>query len=287
MGTSLLRPFIGQQQGKLQGQEIVRQREAQDQAAQVAAQDRQAKMQMQALERMLLERDLNTPPKPTAPVFGTPEWAKAYETQQQIEARYRPKPVTPSVTPDRRFNVEVEDKIVNDFQTQTRDLQLAAQAFGVIEGARNGTNPAQPVALLYAYARLLDPGSVVREGELAILTRIGSVDQRIKKAMEHAAKGTLPQEIIDHIYKQSRDILEQRQLSFEEYRNQNIQRGQRHGIDVAPVLPNPYERFNQPPQGGATGNINLQLPPLRQDQIERAQSDPQFKAFLIQKGYKL
>lgn len=62
---SLLTPLIGRQQGRLQGQEMVRQREAQDLASQQEAEDRQNRMKTQALEQMLLERSVNAPAPPS------------------------------------------------------------------------------------------------------------------------------------------------------------------------------------------------------------------------------
>lgn len=151
----------------------------------------------------------------------------------------------PKMDPRETANRTDTAKIMDDFRADTSDLQKAAQAYGVIQGSMDGKNPAQPIAMLYAYARLLDPGSVVREGEIATLQKIGSYDSKVRQALQKASTGTLPQDVIDHIAKQAKSVMRERKSSFKQYRDTALKRGDALGItNLDQILNDPYAAYN-------------------------------------------
>lgn len=146
---------------------------------------------------------------------------------------------------DRRDKATRRAQIYDDFRADTRSHAAAAQGFSVIHAAmKDPKNSASPIALLYAYGKLLDPGSVVREGELATLQKIGSLDQRIGQALQQAATGTMSPEIRQYIYQQAQSIAQSWAEGFDDYVNTARVRAQDAEIeDIDKRLTNPFHRF--------------------------------------------
>jgi hypothetical protein len=170
-----------------------------------------------------------------------------------------------SVSERERLNSTEAKSIYDDFRADTKSLQDAAIAYSVIQGSKDGTNPAQPIALLYAYARLLDPGSVVREGEIATLQKMGAVDDKVRRAIQFAASGTLPQDIIDYVVRQAGSVMEQRRSMFNTFRGTALQRAKRAGLDMSQLLNDPYAGFapttSRTPGTGSADTVRKFLKP--------------------------
>lgn len=153
-----------------------------------------------------------------------------------------------------------KNRIFDDFQSATRAQQAAARGYGVLRGSilSSNKNPASPIAMLYAYARLLDPESVVREGEIATLQKMGAVDDRVRIWFERARTGVLPQDFVAHVKEVADDILEEYRTTFEEHRRVAQQRGVDAGLDVGSILPDPFKSY---PKKGTAPARSGQEPP--------------------------
>lgn len=147
----------------------------------------------------------------------------------KIVDRYKRNP-TPrtieDVAQERRFRGTIENQIIGDFQTQTRGLQMAAQGYTSLNAAYKTPNLMQPIAMLYAFARVMDPESVVREGEIATLQKMGALDDQIRIAIEKARTGELPQDIRDYIKQQADANIREKYNMFKHYRGTAINRGE-------------------------------------------------------------
>lgn len=143
-----------------------------------------------------------------------------------------------------RFNAQVRDQIIGDFNQNTRELQVAAQGYGVITAATKDITSASPISLLYAYAKVLDPGSVVKEGEIATLQRLGALDQRIANRIEQIRTGKMNPTTLNDIVAESKKIMRERQKSFNEYKDKAITRGALDHIDMGSILPDPYSIYD-------------------------------------------
>lgn len=156
---------------------------------------------------------------------------------------------------DRRDLAQRRATIYDDFRQDTKQHTAAAQGFAVLQSAMTDPkNAASPIALLYAYGKLLDPGSVVREGELATLQKIGSYDQRIASALQQAATGTMAPEIRQYIFQQAKAIAQGWASSFEDYVATAKTRAQDAGVtDIEARLTNPFKRYGL---GGAPATSN-------------------------------
>ncbi len=71
-----------------------------------------------------------------------------------------------------------------------KDFGLQTQAYQRVLDSATNPSPAGDMALLYAYMKMLDPGSVVRETEFATAASSGSFGERIKAGVDQILNGT-------------------------------------------------------------------------------------------------
>ena len=76
-----------------------------------------------------------------------------------------------------------------EFLKETQGFRDVQDAVGRVRVASAGNTPADDVALVFAYMKVLDPGSVVREGEFATAQNTGSVPERVWNMYNRALKG--------------------------------------------------------------------------------------------------
>lgn len=76
----------------------------------------------------------------------------------------------------------VAGQLRDDYRTQSKDYFVVRDAFERVQAAASNPTPAGDLALLYAYMKILDPGSVVRETEFATAAQTGSLPQTIQAA---------------------------------------------------------------------------------------------------------
>lgn len=104
---------------------------------------------------------------PSPEDWQNPEWVK---TQQAIRAAGRPvvNATTNVMPPKEVFNQSL--KLKNDFdgQPEVKGFKEVQHAWDQISTALKSPSPANDLAAATKYMKLLDPGSVVRESELAL-----------------------------------------------------------------------------------------------------------------------
>lgn len=72
-------------------------------------------------------------------------------------------------------------KLRNEFTTAAKPLIDMRQMYGRVEAAAKDTSPVGDIALTYSFMKMLDPGSVVREGEYATAQNAAGVPDRIRQ----------------------------------------------------------------------------------------------------------
>lgn len=138
--------------------------------------------------------------------------------------------VPKKMTPEQRERLVIEKrKETKDdkekLQTNTRTLRTEfnnltktdreiAVAFQKVKKSAENPSAASDVALIFAYMKLLDPGSVVREGEFATAQSAGSVPERVIAQYNRARDG----EMLSSAIRQ--DFLKSAELVIEPYREQ-------------------------------------------------------------------
>lgn len=80
-------------------------------------------------------------------------------------------------------------KLSDDFENATKNYKTVVDAYNKINASAADPSAAGDLSLIFAYMKLLDPTSVVREGEFATAQNAGSVPQTIQAAYNKAISG--------------------------------------------------------------------------------------------------
>ena len=76
-----------------------------------------------------------------------------------------------------------------EYNNESKVFKDTKNAYKRIISAGDAQTPASDISLIYAYMRMLDPGSTVREGEFATAQNAGSIPQKITAAYNKAISG--------------------------------------------------------------------------------------------------
>ena len=162
-----------------------------------------------------------------------------------------------------------EKDLRGEFQAQVKPYIDLNQAYQKIETAAKNPSAAGDISLIFGFMKVLDPTSVVREGEFATASNAGGVSDTVRNMYNKALNGErLGENIRSDFLNQSRNIVEsQRQLS-----NDLISRytevAKNYKLDPNQIVYDPFKRVQTPEQiiqGGTTTNI----PQTRQEWWQR------------------
>lgn len=122
-----------------------------------------------------------------------------------------------------------------------------SQAFQKIENAAKNPSGAGDISLIYGYMKILDPGSVVREGEFATAANAGGVPDAVKSIYNKALSGQrLSEGVRNDFLGQARNLIEsQRVLSndlVERYKGLATQ----YKLQPDQVTFDPFKRIKKP-----------------------------------------
>ena len=100
-------------------------------------------------------------------------------------------PVYPNVTDVEEDPFDQESKLRKEFRggTVPKDFGKVRDSFDRITATSGSPSPAGDLALIFNYMKLLDPGSVVREGEFATAQNAAGVDERIRGQFNRILSG--------------------------------------------------------------------------------------------------
>ena len=159
-----------------------------------------------------------------------------------------------------------EKDLRTEFTTQMKPYVELAQAYQKIETAAKNSSPAGDIALVYGFMKVLDPGSVVREGEFATAANAGGVPDTVRNMYNRALNGQrIGENIRNDFLSQARNIIEsQRVLSddmVERYRGV----AQNYKLDPTQIVFDPFKRMKTPAQIAAEAAA-LPAPGLAQPQ---------------------
>lgn len=107
--------------------------------------------------------------------------AETVKIMQELEALKK----TGGIDPSKQF--ETEQKLRKEYSDQTKQYQEVSESFRRVSAAEN-SGPGD-IALIYGYMKMLDPGSVVREGEFATAQNSGGIPQAVVNAYNKALSG--------------------------------------------------------------------------------------------------
>lgn len=158
-----------------------------------------------------------------------------------------------------------EGDLRKEFTTQVKPFIELGQAYQKIETAAKNSSPAGDIALVYGFMKVLDPGSVVREGEFATAQNAGSIPQSVVNMYNKALTGERLGEAtrLDFLG-QARNIIEsQRQVAGDVVqRYSDI--AKRSKLSPEQVVFDPFSRIKTTQQRIAE-TANAPLPKRRKD----------------------
>jgi hypothetical protein len=176
---------------------------------------------------------------PTAPAAGA---APAAPTAQAAPAA-GPQPIIPGT--GKVFQNEKD--IRSEFTTAMKPYVELSQAFQKIESAAKNPSGAGDISLVYGYMKILDPGSVVREGEFATAQNAGGVPDAVRNVYNRAISGQrLSENVRADFLGQARNLIEsQRELS-----NDVIERykalANQYKLNPDAIVFDPFRRVKKP-----------------------------------------
>ena len=112
--------------------------------------------------------------------------------------KYLPAVVKPDAG-ERALSVEQQDKsidrVTKTYDNETKDFQKARSGYEVLQGALANPNLYAPFAMLDAFARVVNPGAIVRPTTLELLKATGSGEDRIRRWASLLEKGQWPADL--------------------------------------------------------------------------------------------
>lgn len=131
----------------------------------------------------------------------------------------------------------LEDRMYDDFNNATKQPSAVLLAHQNLKAIATRTDPMANIALLYAYMKILDPTTGVKEGEFATAQNAGNIPTRVLNQYNSAVKG----ERIDptqraQILATSNGIAHQSQLLINDYAKQTREKARRRGLNPDNIL---------------------------------------------------
>ena len=124
--------------------------------------------------------------------------------------------VFPDITKEKEpFNFGDEDKLRDDFRTESKEFVKVRDAYGRI--LSTDASAAGDLALIFNYMKMLDPGSVVREGEFATAQNSAGIPERIRAQYNRVKSGERLTEITRADFLQQAKNLYETQADSQSY----------------------------------------------------------------------
>lgn len=134
------------------------------------------------------------------------------------------------------------NSLATQFRQEIADALVVANGYAAVKVAANNPSPAADLSLVFAYMKMLDPNSTVREGEAASAANAGSVPERIRAQYNRALSGetfTAGQraDFLNQARLKAETVRQQIQPSLKRFRS----RAEDGGIDPNDIIYDPFE----------------------------------------------
>lgn len=127
---------------------------------------------------------------------------------------------------------DVEEGLRKEFAALAKPYFEMRDAFGRIEQSTKSPSPAGDIALIFNFMKMLDPGSVVREGEFATAQNAAGVPDRIVNVYNRMLKGERlnPNQRQDFV-SQSRGLMQRQERQYQGIQKQYSDIAKRTGVN--------------------------------------------------------
>ncbi|MHC4702678.1 MAG: hypothetical protein ACYTFQ_19115 [Planctomycetota bacterium] len=145
----------------------------------------------------------------------------------------------------RSYRKQDANELRDDFDKQVEEYAMVAERLGTLESAAVNPSPAGDVAMVFAFMKLMDPTSVVRESEYATAANAAGVPDRIRRLYNNLVDGDqLADAQRADFTQRGRIIGRDRQLTMQPIIQHYTERAQRMGVDPRDVVTDPYTGFD-------------------------------------------
>jgi len=142
-----------------------------------------------------------------------------------------------------------EKDLRSEFTAQAKPFVELAQAYQKIETAAKNNTSAGDIALIYGFMKVLDPGSVVREGEFATAANAGGVADTVRNMYNRALNGQrIGENIRNDFLGQARNIIESQRVLSDDMVARYTSVAQNYKLDPNQVVFDPFKRMKTPAQ---------------------------------------
>ena len=151
------------------------------------------------------------------------------------------------------------------FSQETKDDSDVAGSWRTLHSNAALGTPAGDIAVIYAYMKLQDPTSVVREGEFATAQNAGGIHETIRARLNQAiGTGRLTPQLRSELLGSAKATLNSRRSQFSAKQDRFTKLAKSKGIDPELVIGNPYADlpgFDKPaPRPSAPGKRKVYNP---------------------------
>lgn len=208
------------------------------------------------------------------------------QAERQAPSGYRYAPDGASLVPipggpaDRKNNpapgdmAQAEQALRKEYIAQIKTPQTVVNSYAQIEQAAQSPSAQNDLALIFSYMRMLDPTSVVREGEFATAQNAAGVPDQIRNAYNRAANGErLNPEQRKGFVASARGIKDQAQQQIDSYREQYSSLADEYNYSPSRIIGN-----HPKPSGGSKSQGKV--PPAA---VEYLRKNPAMRSAFEQK----
>lgn len=193
----------------------------------------------------------------------------ARETRTVLEPR--PNAFEPYKDANQRANVE--ETLRKEVSNTTKDYRTVREASASLEALSKNPSAASDIAIIFSFMKILDPQSVVREGEFATAQNAAGVPDRVVNVYNRILSGQrLNDNQRNDFLTQARSLAQTQSQQYQRVIDQYRDTAQRLRVDPRNVILD--QELLSPPGTVAPGNSNVGRPQQRAGQPS-GQGQPQ------------
>lgn len=190
---------------------------------------------------------------PHNPIMGSPEWQQAVDYQARTNAKYRPAPDHSAQNDARAIRNATGLQTRYQADPIVKNASQVAQMYQTLQSAASQNSPQADMSMIFAYMKMLDPGSTVREGEYANAQNTTGAVGKIANLYNKAIKGNfLTPGQRQGFIKQAGAIAKGQRELLQRTNKRYGSIAQRHGVDPQDVIFDPFEEAGI--DGGGASN---------------------------------
>lgn len=131
-----------------------------------------------------------------------------------------------------------EKQLRSEYTTEAKPFTDLRTNYQRIQGALQDQTGASDIALVYSFMKMLDPTSVVREGEFATAANAGGVDAKVISLYNSALNGQkLSPQVRQEFQRQADRQFEQQFSTYQQIQKKYAELAKKNGLDPGNVAP--------------------------------------------------